>query len=46
MSKLKLIENQLIEAKKQLQGLDNEENQLAYDYVEYALILTKELLSD
>ena len=45
MKKLKKIQNQLELAKSELAEINNDENQLVYDYVEYALILVNKLIS-
>ena len=43
MKKIEIIEDQLICAKQELVKLKDDKTQIAYDYVEYALILVKEL---
>lgn len=43
MKKLKTIQNQLELAKEELSIINDDKNQLVYDYVEYALILVKQI---
>jgi hypothetical protein len=45
IKELKKIEGQLEKAKTELKELNNEDNQLVYDYVEYADILVKKLIN-
>ena len=45
MSKLRTIQDQLEKAKEELINLNKDENQLIFDYVEYSIILIKQLNS-
>lgn len=44
MTDLQKIQDQLEKAMSELKEIDNEETQLAYDYIEYANILVKNLI--
>lgn len=43
MEKIEIIEDQLMRAKEELVMLRDDKTQIAFDYVEYALILVQEL---
>ena len=45
MEDLKKVKNQLQEAKDELKNINNPENQLIFDYVEYSLILINKIIN-
>ena len=45
MAKLELILDQLTKAENELKEINDEKNQLAFDYVEYSRILVKEIVN-